>query len=97
MDLAAIAKQFNVDPGALQCLVQFLGDNIAKDPAAFVNATPAHRDAIIKEGVQAWHVHSRRMLNELAQNRTEWAQAARDNIATDVYNTIRAQQAGIAQ
>lgn len=89
-DIAQMAKQFNVDPGALACLAQFLQDNIAKDPAKFVNASDAERDQILIAGVKAWRDHSQRMLMELYEGRSEWAQAARQQIASDVYNQIRA-------
>jgi len=92
-DIAAMARQFNVDPGAMACLAQFLRDNIAKDPAAFLNASEAQRDAIIVQGVKAWHAHSVRMLSELHEGRSEWAQEARQQIASDVWHRVRAQQA----
>jgi DNA polymerase II large subunit len=94
-DLNTMAAQFNVDPGALKCLIQFLGDNLAKPEAAekFAQATDAQRDEIIKQGVKAWHNHSTRMLADLLENRTEWAQATRKQIASDVWHQARAQGA----
>ena len=91
-DIAAMASQFNVDPGALACLAQFLQDNIAKDPAKFFEASDAQRDQIIKAGVKAWHEHSVRMLSELHEGRSEWAQAARKQIASDVWHQARGLQ-----
>lgn len=92
-NIAQLAQQFNVDPGALECCAQFLQDNIARDPAAFFNASDAQRDAIIVEGVRAWHQHSQRMLMELHEGRSEWAQAARQQIASDVWHQVRAANA----
>lgn len=89
-DIAQMAQRFNVDAGALACLAQFLEDNIAKDPAAFLNASDAQRDALIKQGVQAWHAHSVSMLNELHEGSSEWAQEARRQIASDVWHQVRA-------
>lgn len=87
--IAAIAQQFNVDPGALACLAQFLQDNIAKNPAAFLNASEAQRDQIIVAGVKAWRDHSQRMLMDLHDGHSEWAQAARQQIASDVWHQVR--------
>lgn len=87
----AIARQFNVDPGSLACLEQFLKDNIAKNREAFIVATAEQRSQIIADGVRAWHEHSQRLLGEMIDNRTEWAQAARRHIAADVYARVRQQ------
>jgi hypothetical protein len=87
--IEAMAQQFGVDKGALSCLLQFLQDNIAKNPAAFFGATDAQRDQIIQQGVKAWRNHSQRMLSELQEGTTEWAQATRQQIASDVWHQVR--------
>jgi len=90
-DLQSIAQQFNVDAGALACLEQFLKDNIAANPQAFLSATVAQRSEIIMQGVKAWHEKSQRTLAELTENRTEWAQAARRHITAEVHARVRSQ------
>lgn len=89
-EIEQMARQFDVNPGALACLAQFLADNIAKDPGAFVNANEEQRSQILLAGVKAWHRRSMAMLNELREGSSEWAQAARAQIAGQVYDQIRA-------
>lgn len=91
--ISRMAQEFNVDPGALASMLGFLQENIAKDPAVFINASDAQRDAIIKQGVIAWRDRSVRMLSELQEGKSEWAMAAREKIASDVWHQVRAQQA----
>lgn len=94
-DVKAMAKEFGVDAGSLQSLLGFLQDNLSKPDVAeiFANATPEHQDMIIRQGVKAWHDRSERLFSELLENRTEWAQAARQQIASDVWHQVRAQGA----
>lgn len=89
-----MAKQFGVDAGALKSLVGFLQDNLRKPDVAeiFASATPEHRDLIIRQGVQAWRDRSELIFTELLENRTEWAQTARQQIASDVWTQVRTQK-----
>lgn len=91
--IQAMAKQFGVDANALTCLLGFLKDNLSKPDVAeiFARATPEHRDLIIRQGVKAWHERSVHLFTELLENRTEWSHAAREQIASDVWNQARAQ------
>lgn len=92
IDVQAMAATFGVDGGALVCLLGFLKDRLSKPEAAqvFAAATPAEQDQIIKAGVKAWHDHSTKVLAELQDGSTEWAQAARKQIMSDVWHQARA-------
>jgi hypothetical protein len=92
IEIQAMAEQFGVAPHALACLMTFLQDKLTKPEAAkaFAEATPAMQDEIIKAGVKAWHDQSTAMLAELQEGKTEWAQAARQKIASDVWHQARA-------
>lgn len=93
--IQAMAQQFGVDANSLTSLIGFLKDNLSKPDVAeiFAEATPEHRDLIIRQGVKAWHERSERIFTDLLENRTEWAQAARKQIASDVWHQARAQGA----
>ena len=94
--LATIAQTHNVDPGALQCLMAFLSDNIAKNPEAvsILAAGGPRAQSMITEGVKAWHKHSRELLTELYEGRTERAVATRAEITKQVWTEVR-QAAGL--
>lgn len=91
-DMQAMADKFGVDRGALVCLLSYLKERLSKPEmaAAFAAATPEQQDQILKAGVKAWHEQSTAALAELAEGRSEWAQAARQQIAEDVWNQARA-------
>lgn len=94
-EIQAMAKQFGVDANSLTSLVGFLRDNLSKPDVAeiFATATPDHQDLIIRQGVKAWRDRSEKIFTELLENRTEWAQEARKQIASDVWHQARAQGA----
>lgn len=91
-EIQAMAEQFGVDCGALACLMTYLKDNLSKPEAAkaFAAASPEQQDQILKNGVKAWHLHSVTTLAELQEGKSEWAQAARQQIARDVWTQVRA-------
>lgn len=93
--IQSMARQFGVDANSLTCLIGFLKDNLSKPDVAeiFATATPEHQDMIIRQGVKAWRDRSEQIFTELLENRTEWAQDARKQIASDVWHQARAQGA----
>lgn len=92
VEVKAMAETFGVDGGALVCLLGFLKNKLSKPEVAqaFAAATPADQDRIIKEGVKAWHDQSVAVFSDLMEGRSEWAQAARQQIASDVWHQARA-------
>lgn len=93
VDMQAMADKFGVDRGALACLLAYLKDRLStpEAAAALAVATPEQQDEILNAGVKAWHEQSTAKLAELAEGKSEWAQAARHQIAADVWTQARAQ------
>lgn len=93
-EIQAMAQKFGVAPNALACLVTFIHDKLGNPEAAkaFASASPQMRDEMVKAVVKAWYEHSTAMLTELQEGTTDWAKAARQQIAQDVWHQVRAKE-----
>lgn len=89
MTPAELAAQHNLDAGAVECLVAFLRDRIDAGCPDFPSLPSEVQAEIIRQGVEAWHEHSERILVDLASGSSEWAKEARRLIAEDVWRTVR--------
>jgi len=93
-EIQAMAQQFGVAPNALASLVTFIHDKLSNPEAAkaFASASAELQDEMLKTAVKAWYEHSTAMLAELQEGTTEWAKAARQQIAHDVWHQVRAKE-----
>lgn len=82
------AAENNLDAGALKSLVGFLTRRM-NDSETLRAAFIANPDEVLKAGVKAWHDQSTKLFTELLENRTEWARAAREQMAYDTWYQIR--------
>lgn len=91
-DLTRVAKNLGVDAGALRSLLDFLRAHMSELPGgmdALSSASPAQQDAILRAGVTAWHTQGQKVFADLLDGSSDWAQAARAQIADDVWHSCR--------
>lgn len=91
VDYAKLAKDFNVDPAAMESLVTYLIRNIQRSEENMI-AFLADPEKVMRQGVEAWKKSSDAFFKEMLENTTDRAKTWRNDIISDLQADARKKQ-----